>query len=200
MPNNRAAVALDPMPPAEEILAAKAAGMTLIEWRARNSGTGAQKRPRPVASPVSLGTLPFDEPRPIEGVVIVLPWSSLVTDNNRQAWVGTRMMTTKEYKLAKQRAVDAIETQIGDTLPSDLLAAGWQPLFASPVAITVMLFEPNRSAKRDLLNYQKLICDAMTGIVYADDSLIDDAHFTRGAPDIDRPRAEITVTPIGAPR
>lgn len=142
----------------------------------------------------------------IDVVRLTLPWSALLPDNRRTG-VGVNrngdeprpfVGTTKAYRLAKAKAIDAIETQIGDLLPGSLLATGWQPLYRDPVAIMVTLIEPNRSAKRDLLNYQKLICDAMSGVVYADDSLIDDAHFTRGTPDIDRPRAEITVTPIGA--
>jgi Holliday junction resolvase RusA-like endonuclease len=200
--NTNRAPALDPDPTAEELLAAKAAGKTLVAYRAmQKQEPGRRTRPDPVnktrgGEQKPRFNLPLDEERVVAPVSIVLPWSTLLTDNNRQHWVGTRMMTTKEYKLAKQRAVEAIKAQIEASNWPDLLGHEWQPLFTTPIAIKVALIEPNRSAKRDLLNYQKLICDAMSGVVYSDDSQIDDAHFMRGTPNIDRPRAEITVTPL----
>lgn len=189
--------ALDPMPDAQELLAAKQAGKTLVEWRAMREPSRSREQKRRDEQKPRFNPTP-DESLVAGPVNIVLPWSTLLGDNHRQTWVGTRMMTTKAYKLAKAKAVEAIETQLEAQLPV------WRdqviiqlPALEGPVAITVTLFEPNRSAKRDLLNYQKLICDAMSGVVYADDSLIDDAHFVRGTPDIDRPRAEITIRPLG---
>lgn len=203
MPNTNRAPELERAPDPAEILAAHQAGLTVVAYRALQkqeprrltksgsvSKTGVGKQNRPIC------------PSPVEQFVsdvveLVLPWSVLLTDNNRQHWVGTRMMTTKAYKAAKARAVESIKQQMTDADWRDLVGPEWWPLYRTqPVAITVTLIEPNRSAKRDLLNYQKLICDAMSGVVYADDSLIDDAHFTRGMPDIDRPRAEITVRPL----
>jgi Holliday junction resolvase RusA-like endonuclease len=145
----------------------------------------------------SLGVIPgLDSPamaivRPA-AVSLSLPWSTLMPDNNRHCIVMTegspRILTTQEYRARKKRAREQLEAQLGD---------GWRAI-AVPVRVRLELIEPNRTAKRDILNYQKLVCDAMTGLVYVDDSLIDDAHWKRGAVDIDRPRAEITVSPLGA--
>lgn len=112
-------------------------------------------------------------------VSITLPWSTLHTGNSIYA------IKSKEYQAAKGRAREAIAEQIAGYSPIDI-----------PVRVECTIIEPNRHRGRDILNYQKLIADAMSGLVYQDDKLIDDAHFMRGEPDVDRPRVEITVTPV----
>jgi Holliday junction resolvase RusA-like endonuclease len=170
----------------QQLLAERAGGGTIGANRETNAGIRAPNRPKRGTKPVSLGTLPFDEPAPIGPVKIVLPWSSLLADNRKYASNDDSVWTTKEYRAAKAKAVESITQQLPD---------GWTPI-AVPVAFRLVFIEPNRQRRRDILNYQKLVCDALKGLVYVDDSLIDDHHWTRGIPDIDRPRAEITVQAI----
>ena len=63
-----------------------------------------------------------------------------------------------------------------------------------PFALRIDFFFKDRK-RRDLENHLKLVCDALTGIVYEDDSQIDDLHILRHH-DPDRPRTELTVVPL----
>jgi Holliday junction resolvase RusA-like endonuclease len=64
-------------------------------------------------------------------------------------------------------------------------------MLREPLSITVRFyFKDNR--RRDVDNFKKLIFDALTGVVYADDSLIVAEH-TYKAVDREKPRVEITV-------
>lgn len=49
--------------------------------------------------------------------------------------------------------------------------------------------------RRDLANHEKLILDALIGIVYEDDSQIDELSLFRRH-DAERPRVEVTVVPL----
>jgi crossover junction endodeoxyribonuclease RusA len=75
---------------------------------------------------------------------------------------------------------------------------GWQakaqwhakPLQGS-IALDIQIFFKTRG-KRDLDNFQKLSLDSMSGIVFEDDSQIDDLRIRR-AHDPENPRIEIQV-------
>jgi len=75
-------------------------------------------------------------------------------------------------------------------LPDD-----WEP-FAVPVTFTATLYEPDRSRKRDIVNYAKMVQDVCSRLVYADDHLIDRATWVRGPVDETTPRLEIAVTTL----
>lgn len=60
--------------------------------------------------------------------------------------------------------------------------------------VTVRFFFATRR-RRDLDNQNKLILDALTGIVYEDDSQICDLRLIRGY-DKSRPRIELSVKPL----
>lgn len=125
---------------------------------------------------------------------VTLPWSVLVPDNER-ARPTTRagafghrtplLALTTRYKKAKGEARKLLKTDCGGLLP-----------LSGRISIEATLYEPNASRTRDVSNYAKLVHDAMSGIVYTDDGQIDDLHWRRGLPDIDRPRLELTVTEI----
>lgn len=57
----------------------------------------------------------------------------------------------------------------------------------------ILYFKDKRA--RDLCNYEKAICDSLTGIVWTDDSLIDFISFERGL-DKNNPRIEVKVCEI----
>jgi Holliday junction resolvase RusA-like endonuclease len=126
----------------------------------------------------SLGELPgIDAPIMRAGVALSLPWSTLHSINGMFTIVG------KEYQGAKARAREKLAAQLEERKPLECR-----------VAVDVVLVCPDRRP-RDLDNYEKLIYDSLKGLAYRDDSLIDDKRIRR-AIDVDRPRADITVTPL----
>jgi Holliday junction resolvase RusA-like endonuclease len=126
---------------------------------------------------------------------VTLPWSVLVPDGERFA-AGVRrrsdgkyraiLVMTLRYRKAKAAARKLLQSDYGNVPP-----------LTGRVRVAATLYEPNASRIRDVSNFAKLVNDAMTGIIYVDDGQIDEMHWQRGAPDIDRPRLEISVTEIG---
>ena len=64
-------------------------------------------------------------------------------------------------------------------------------LLTEELSLTIRFFFKTKR-KRDLDNQNKLVLDALSGIVYADDNQISSLHLTR-AYDAERPRVEVTV-------
>jgi len=62
-------------------------------------------------------------------------------------------------------------------------------------SVSIHLFPPTK-AKRDCGNYEKLICDAMSGFIYEDDSQIKHLQIFMHHKDKENPRAEVTVDVI----
>lgn len=58
------------------------------------------------------------------------------------------------------------------------------------VRLTAKVFRPRRSG--DLMNREKVLCDALQGVAYEDDSQIWEAHFYL-EDDKQNPRVEVTV-------
>ena len=115
--------------------------------------------------------------------MITLPWSVLVPDNRKHAAVNGRLILTKEYRSAQAGC-------------SALVAAQWkEQVLTGPVRVVIVVYEPDRR-RRDIANFSKQLGDVMTGLVYVDDSQIDDIRFVRGALDRKNPRAEIQVAPL----
>jgi crossover junction endodeoxyribonuclease RusA len=69
-----------------------------------------------------------------------------------------------------------------------------KPPFTERLSVSIALFFKTKT-KRDLDNFNKLILDALTGIVYEDDNQIDDLHIVRHH-DPQQPRIVITVSPL----
>lgn len=61
-----------------------------------------------------------------------------------------------------------------------------------PVSITVRVFRQQR--RGDLLNFEKVLCDALEGVAYVNDSQIVEAHLYLGD-DKYNPRVEVEVLP-----
>jgi Holliday junction resolvase RusA-like endonuclease len=117
------------------------------------------------------------KPQPAQ-VTIVLPWSTLHSSNGMFRLVG------KGYRAALGAARDEADKQLADYS---------HPVFGEGmVAVRLVLYVPDKR-RRDAPNYLKLICDALGGIVYADDSQ-GIAGSWRVWLDCDHPRAEVTIT------
>jgi Holliday junction resolvase RusA-like endonuclease len=116
---------------------------------------------------------------------ITLPWKVLVPDNARHGLFRGRILLTSKYRMALYSA-------------SLLAAAQWPGApIKGPVSLAVTLYEPDKR-RRDVLNYGKLIGDALSMVVIVDDSQIDHATMIRGGIDRYNPRAVIEVTPLPA--
>lgn len=112
---------------------------------------------------------------------LILPWSMLVPDNHRLMWVYGQARLTADYRAAKRDIQQR--------------AALWwkQAPTEADVFVWLKLWFPDRR-KRDPGNYRKLVTDALTGIVYADDSQASDERQTRVGYDKEHPRAEVWVS------
>lgn len=112
---------------------------------------------------------------------IVLPWAVVIPDNRRHGLCRGRIILTAEYRRALEaaRMVAAAHCR-GAALTGD-------------VHLRVDIFPPDTSRKRDILNSAKLICDALSGSAYEDDSQIARTEWVRQHTDAANPRVEIVV-------
>lgn len=112
---------------------------------------------------------------------LVIPWASLCADNHRLMWVYGQARLSSEYRRGKQQVAERAKLW-------------WrQEAIAEDVALVARFWFPDKR-KRDAGNYRKLLTDALTGIVYADDSQVIDERCIRAGFDKADPRAEITIT------
>lgn len=134
------------------------------------------------------GTAPF------VGCTMAVPFAQLVSDNGGRKY-GARAVRTANggYRAAMflaapyRAAKDALQQRAR-------LAMGHQKITGDPVRLTVQLWYPDLR-RRDMLNYAKLLCDAMKGVVFQDDSQIVSAEWLVVGVDKQQPRALVTVVP-----
>lgn len=69
-----------------------------------------------------------------------------------------------------------------------------QPILTGEISVSITLYFGTKR-KSDLDNFNKLSLDALTGIVYEDDSQIEELHLKRFY-DKTRPRIEIAIEPM----
>lgn len=114
-----------------------------------------------------------------------LPFSVLVPDNQRHGLFRGRILLTSKYRNAKAQAHTILLTQ----------RVGQPMLEGLSLGFSATLYPPDKR-RRDVVNYAKMVQDALTGIAYADDSQLDDVRWTRGTVDKANPRVEIFVWEI----
>jgi Holliday junction resolvase RusA-like endonuclease len=138
---------------------------------------------------------PDAEPAPAIAwpVRLLLPWSYLVSDNDRQV---AKLITadgqpkairvlTAEYRAALEKIANLARNKVGDAAA-----------VAAPLAIRVLVWVPNNTAHNDIANFCKLVHDALEDVIYTNDTWLHDIHWTRAGIDVDAPRAEIILSPI----
>lgn len=113
---------------------------------------------------------------------LVIPFTALVSDNDKFAPLNNRLILTRRYRDAKE--------MVGLVALSQWRRA---PLLG-PLALDATLYEPNRDRVRDPGNYRKLVTDALRHITYADDGQLDRETWARGPVDARNARLEITLT------
>lgn len=125
---------------------------------------------------------------PAEPVHLTIPWSALVSDNAKYAPASRKgkpvIVLTEPYRTAKA----AVQARARDAMQG-------RPPLSVPLAIHARVYVPN-GQRRDAVNFSKCAHDALSGIVYADDTLLHDVRWTRAGVDVDAPRAEVTVRPL----
>lgn len=92
------------------------------------------------------------------------------------------------------RATSSFERTVGAFALRAMALAGWRrPRDADDrFALTANVYWPD-ARRRDLDNVVKAVADSLNGLVYIDDSQIDELHAF-GAIDRERPRVEIRIT------
>lgn len=127
---------------------------------------------------------------------IVLPWSVLISDNDRLVPIPVdatkaRLILTDRYKTARQTIVALIRQKLGGghNEPSELAPV------AEPVQLLARVFVPDNRI-HDVPDFAKGVHDAMARQVFTNDAWIYRAVWERAGVDVDRPRAEITISPF----
>jgi crossover junction endodeoxyribonuclease RusA len=81
--------------------------------------------------------------------------------------------------------------EIKDEIGTELLVQRNSGPLAGPVALNVLFYFPNKR-RRDIDNCLKALLDCMTGILYLDDSQIDELHVYKQI-DTKNPRTVVQV-------
>lgn len=140
--------------------------------------------------------LQFGDPMPVVAppavtwpLTFTLPWSALVSDNRKYAPAvrngASRLLLRPEYRAAKEKARSVARAAMGDVMPC-----------LESMTLTARVWVPDHRPGHDVCNFAKCLCDALNGVVYRDDAQLHRVTWERAGVDVDRPRAEITVTPV----
>lgn len=118
---------------------------------------------------------------------LTIPWSALVSDNRHYAPAlrggKPALILTEAYREAKA-AIVALATS---------RALGRAP-YVGPLSFTGLVWTPDKR-RHDIANRSKAVHDAMSGILFADDSQLHEVHWILAGVDVDAPRAQITLEP-----
>lgn len=153
-------MSLDPMPDAATLLRMKA------EREARPRG------------------LTVIQATPTKPICVRIPWSALVSDNDKYTVAVSKLVLTDVYRNAKRAIGNAGADAMGGfaTLngPLSLVARVWMP--------------DNRP--HDLTNFCKVVHDGLEKVVYRSDAQLHDVRWIRAGVDVDAPRCELTISPM----
>lgn len=116
-------------------------------------------------------------------VTVVIPWSHLVSDDDKYGVMKGRMILQQRYREMRSAIRTRARKQVGEVLP-----------VTYPVALEAMVYVPDNRI-HDVPNFAKLVHDALEKVIYPKDSLLWRAVWERAGVDVDQPRAEVTVAP-----
>lgn len=124
-------------------------------------------------------------------VIITIPWSLLVPDNQKQVPVPvtkgqkvSRIMTSTKYRNAK--------TSITAYMREQTKGMSW-PIWPTEEVRCAYEFYPPNKRKTDVANYLKILNDAMQGVLVTDDYQIVRLEVDRMDIDRTNPRVEINM-------
>lgn len=190
----------EPFPTLDDVRrrqAARALGLPLSSaWATIRAAEGASLPSAPPCAtgqePLGSGWSPAPSPR-LDPLTLTLPWSSLVSDNKHYA-PGLRngapvVLLTPAYRQAKERA--------HSIAMHHALQGGGAPVFpVGDLALDVVLWTPRAHNLPDLVAPMKCLADALEGACYTNDRQLAALTWRRAGVDIDRPRVELTLTPL----
>lgn len=115
-------------------------------------------------------------------VTVVLPWSCLVSDNDRMGvWRGRKILTRRYRNALAQARLE--------------IARQWRgPRWGWRVAVTARIVAP--PGHRDVQNFTKLLCDALEHSALRNDEQVADWRIVDGGRDDEFPRAELDLIPM----
>lgn len=131
------------------------------------------------------GKSPFVGP-----VIVTVPFDALVPDNQKygaraiktpHGKIRAGLFLSADYRAAKGRIEGIARRVMRDMGPC-----------ASPVHVDFECWMPDRR-QRDMMNYAKILCDALKGICFEDDSLIYSARWDRKGIHRDAPAIVVTI-------
>lgn len=125
---------------------------------------------------------------------IVIPWKFCAQANHRLMPVARRTKTGK-ISVRLITAAGYREAKVGAEYH---IKAQWKgkPLTV-PVELVARCYFPDKR-KRDASNLAKMLGDAMSGIVFEDDSQIHRETYERSGIDRENPRVELTISALDA--
>lgn len=102
---------------------------------------------------------------------------------------GRGLVLSTEYRKAKE--------DIGKRAAEQATKRGYAVAEkGTPLALVGELYPPDRR-RRDTLAYAKMLCDALEGVAYIDDSQVIDSRWVMREPDPGNPRIELRIEPVG---
>lgn len=115
--------------------------------------------------------------------VLVFPWGFVMHDNHRLIPAKNRrgLIASAMYRAKKNEAAALAALQWGRA-----------PFLRGAITLVASCYFPDKR-RRDAGNYRKLITDAMTGTVYADDSELVSETWERAGYDKTDPRIEVRL-------
>lgn len=119
---------------------------------------------------------------------LVLPWSALVSENRRFCARESRIFMTAEYKAARAKIVAiarAAMTIEGTSFPP----------IERPLSLVARVWVPGNHI-HDVPNFAGATANALKKIIFVDDQWLHDVRWIRAGVDVDRPRAEIEISPL----
>lgn len=118
-------------------------------------------------------------------LVLTLPWDVLCRDNAKYTVSRGKIVLSSEYRTAKAAAHLRAKAQVRAS-----------QRLTGRLAMVATFREPDRRRTRDVTNYAKMLCDALTGAAWEDDGQLDDARYIRGPVDRANPRVEVEVRAV----
>jgi hypothetical protein len=133
-------------------------------------------------------------PAPTWPVKLWIPWSHLVSDNQRftiavqNAGGGVRhcLVLRQEYRDAKAAIRGQVALQLGEVTP-----------VAMPLSLVAAVWVPDERP-HDCVNFAKLLHDSLEKVIYTNDRWLYSAHWYRAGVRVDQPGADITIAPLEA--
>jgi Holliday junction resolvase RusA-like endonuclease len=128
---------------------------------------------------------------------IVLPWSHLVSDNDRATPINgeggkpAKMILAERYKTARLNIVARVRSKLGGAHD---VPAIYTPR-NEPLRLEARVWVPDNRV-HDVHDFAKGVHDALARQLYTNDHWLHDTRWIRAGVDVDHPRAEITITPL----